>query len=203
MTIPAASPGRLRVVAADSDVSVRNFYDQVLTHAEHEYRLCSRGADLPSVCTGWDPDIVVLAHDPPAWDGIALAEACQDLKAAFLLVCDSPAKALAIAPGTAPLAGVAIKPWTEATFRVAIASARLCFLQAQALRFEAVGLRQALEERKLVERAKGALMRRLSVDEETAFRRMRSAASRGKRRMVEVAQAILVAEEAFSLFDRD
>jgi response regulator NasT len=57
-------------------------------------------------------------------------------------------------------------------------------------------LRQALEDRKVIERAKGALMRRAGLDEPEAFRRLQRLASEKSRRLIEIAQMILIAEEA-------
>jgi response regulator NasT len=55
-------------------------------------------------------------------------------------------------------------------------------------------LRQSLEERKVVERAKGRLMDRLNLSEDEAFRRLRRAAMNSRRPMVEIARAVLVSE---------
>jgi response regulator NasT len=53
-----------------------------------------------------------------------------------------------------------------------------------------------LEDRKVIERAKGILMKRASLDEQEAFRRLQKLASEKSRKLVEIAQMILVAEEA-------
>jgi response regulator NasT len=55
-------------------------------------------------------------------------------------------------------------------------------------------LRSRLEERKVIERAKGLLMRRYNLDEIEAFRRLRRAAMDSRRPMVEVARAVLRSE---------
>jgi response regulator NasT len=55
-------------------------------------------------------------------------------------------------------------------------------------------LRQSLASRKLIERAKGLLMKRRGIPEEDAFRLLRTAAMNQRRPMVEVAQAVLLAE---------
>jgi AmiR/NasT family two-component response regulator len=67
---------------------------------------------------------------------------------------------------------------------------------------EAAGLRLALEERKLIERAKGTVMRRLKVDEADAFRRLRRLSSDRNWKVIEVARHVLNAEEVFALLDR-
>ena len=67
-----------------------------------------------------------------------------------------------------------------------------------ALRQEVTDLRQALEDRKLIERAKGALMRRLRVDEEEAFRRLRQAASGKNMKLVEMSRQVIAAAAIFA-----
>jgi response regulator NasT len=71
------------------------------------------------------------------------------------------------------------------------------FQQFEAVRKEAADLRQALEDRKLVERAKGILMKRAGLDEQAAFQRLQRLASDRNQKMAEIARTILFASEAF------
>ena len=64
----------------------------------------------------------------------------------------------------------------------------------EAVRRENEGLKKALEARKLVERAKGILMERHGLSEAEAFRRIQKTAMDSRRRMVEVARALLLVE---------
>jgi len=59
---------------------------------------------------------------------------------------------------------------------------------------EARALRQRLDERKLIERAKGTLMTRHGLSEDEAFKRLRRTAMDTRRPMVEIARAVLVSE---------
>lgn len=59
---------------------------------------------------------------------------------------------------------------------------------------EARQLRQSLEDRKLIERAKGSLMTRHGLTEDEAFRRLRRAAMDSRRPMVDIARALLTSE---------
>ena len=70
------------------------------------------------------------------------------------------------------------------------------FGQFEELRKEAKNLRQAMEHRKLIERAKGILMRRAALDEEAAFRRLQTLARDKNLKVVDVAEIILAAEES-------
>ena len=73
------------------------------------------------------------------------------------------------------------------------------FEQFQALRKEAADLRQALEDRKVIERAKGILMKKAGLDEHEAFRRLQKLASDKNKKLVEIARIILTAEEAMGI----
>ena len=57
-------------------------------------------------------------------------------------------------------------------------------------------LKQALEDRKVIEKAKGILMKKAGLDEHDAFRRLQKLASDKNRKLIEIAQMILTAEEA-------
>jgi response regulator NasT len=59
------------------------------------------------------------------------------------------------------------------------------------LQCEVQRLRQSIEERKLIERAKGVLMRQDSIDEESAFLRLQTAARSQSVKMVDVARVVL------------
>jgi two-component system, response regulator PdtaR len=59
---------------------------------------------------------------------------------------------------------------------------------------EARTLRMRLEERKVIERAKGTLMHRHGLSEDEAFKRLRRTAMDTRRPMVEIARAVLVSE---------
>ncbi|HJT37799.1 MAG TPA: ANTAR domain-containing protein [Actinomycetota bacterium] len=67
----------------------------------------------------------------------------------------------------------------------------------RAARQEADNLRGMLETRKVVERAKGVLMRRLGVSEDAAYRRMQKASQDENRKMRDIAESILSAERLY------
>jgi response regulator NasT len=58
-------------------------------------------------------------------------------------------------------------------------------------------LKRALDDRKLIERAKGIMMKRAGLEEEAAFLRLQRLARESGRKLVEVARMVLDAEAAF------
>ena len=90
-----------------------------------------------------------------------------------------------------------VKPIKQSDLEPAIGIVIRRFAQFQAMRREADDLKQAMEDRKLVERAKGLLMKKASLDEAEAFQRLQKMASEQNRKLAEVAGMLLTAQEAF------
>ena len=88
-----------------------------------------------------------------------------------------------------------VKPTKQADLEAAIAIAMQRFEQFQALRKEAADQRQALEDRKVIERAKGLLMKKAGLDEEEAFRRLQKLARDRNQKLAEVARVIIAGED--------
>jgi uroporphyrinogen-III synthase len=60
---------------------------------------------------------------------------------------------------------------------------------------EAASIKRQLEDRKLVERAKGIIQKKYSTTEEDAYFRLRNQSRRLRRSMRELAEAIILAED--------
>ena len=54
-----------------------------------------------------------------------------------------------------------------------------------------------MEDRKLIERAKGVIMLRAGLDEQEAFRRLQQLSRDQNRKLIEIARSIMTAEAAF------
>jgi response regulator NasT len=96
-----------------------------------------------------------------------------------------------------PVMAYLIKPVKQADVEAAVTMAMARFQESRSGRDEAANLKQALEERMQVERAKGAVMHRLAVAEDEAFRRLGKLSSIQNRKLIDVAQLVLQAEEVF------
>jgi two-component system, response regulator PdtaR len=66
------------------------------------------------------------------------------------------------------------------------------------LRMEADHYRQTLQDRKVIERAKGIIMKKTGLEEHDAFRRLQNLAQEKQKKLVEVAQMIVTADTALS-----
>jgi len=88
-----------------------------------------------------------------------------------------------------------VKPVSVEELKPALALAMSRFREMMVLRQEVKDLQEALEARKVIERAKGILMRRLNLTEEEAFRRLQRRSQDESRKMVEIARAIIMADK--------
>jgi response regulator NasT len=90
-------------------------------------------------------------------------------------------------------------PLFHAQARAAILRAR----ETSAARRDAAEVRDQLETRKLVERAKGILMERLGLSEHEAFRKLQRASQDENRKMREIADSVIRAEKMFGVRPED
>jgi two-component system, response regulator PdtaR len=149
-------------------------------------------------CLALKPDLVITDINMPDLDGIAAAEEIfRKSPTPVILVSGYHDRDLIERAEANHIQAYLVKPIKMADLEPAIALAVTRFNQFQALRKEAHDLRQALEDRKTIERAKGVLMRRAGLDEKAAFARLQKSASENNLKLVEAARGILLADEAF------
>jgi response regulator NasT len=191
---------RLRIAAADDDREMQQFLQEVLTHLGHEVvALVATGRELVERCRATSPDLVIADVKLSDLDGLEVArEVNREREMPFVLVSAHQDPELLERAGGDNIMAYLSKPIKPVDLAAAISLARARFLQIQSIRREAAELRQALEERKVIERAKGIAIRRMRIDEQEAFRRMRKLSSDRNLRLVQVARLLLSAEEIFT-----
>jgi two-component system, response regulator PdtaR len=192
----------MRIVFADDEPESRGYFVKLLARLGHDAIAVSSGRQLVEVGRASAPDLVITDVMMPDTTGIeAACELGKHRELPVILVTGLEPAELLGEDVVDHIMAYLIKPVGEEQLKVAIPLALKRFEHYLALRDEAASLKQALEDRKAVERAKGALMRRLGVDEEGAYRRLRGRASSTSRKVVEAAREVLAAEEALRAFD--
>lgn len=69
------------------------------------------------------------------------------------------------------------------------------FEDMKTLKEENEKLRKTLEERKIIDRAKGMLMKNEDISEDEAYRKIQKLSMDRRKRMAEIAEAIITADE--------
>ena len=195
----------IRIAVAEDEPDMREYLEKTLPLLGHQVVVAAKnGRELLENCRTAKPDLVISDIKMPDIDGIDAARAIFQERPVpvILLSAHSDPELLARAESDCVLAYL-VKPIKESDLNPAIALAMKRFEQLQALRKEATDLRQALEDRKLIERAKGILMKRAGVGEHEAFRRMQKLASSKRQKLVEIANMILAVEEVSGSHEKE
>ena len=142
------------------------------------------------------PDILLIAVGLPDLDGIQASGRIMESHPLPIIVLTSHHDLETVE--RAKVAGVMaylLKPVREDQLRPAVEVASARFREFMALRVQNEDLKRTLEARKLIERAKGILMKREGLSEAEAFHRIQKVSMERRKPMVEVAEAILLSEE--------
>ena len=194
----------LRIIVADDEADMREYFEKTLPDMGHEViAAATTGRELVERCRALQPDLVLTDIKMPDLDGIdAARQIYDDHPVPVILVSAYHDPELFERAGQDHILAYLVKPIKRADLEPAIAIATQRFAQFKALRNEADSLRQALEDRKLIERAKGILMLRANLSEPDAFRRLQKLARDQNRKLVNVAEMIVTAEKALQPAER-
>lgn len=189
----------LRIAVADDEADMRIFFEEILRHMGHDVLpACKTGRELVALCLKEKPQLVITDIKMPEMDGIDAAKQIYEAHPLPVILVSAHHETELIRRAECDyVMAYLVKPIKQTDLEPAIALAAHRFDQFQSLRREAADLRQALEDRKIIERAKGILMRQAHLDEPDAFRRLQKLASEKNRKLIDVAHIILLAEEAF------
>jgi AmiR/NasT family two-component response regulator len=155
----------------------------------------SRVEDAVRLVDKHRPDVLILAVGLPDGDGVEAARRVMaTLPCAIVLLTSHADPEVAERAVAAGVLGFLVKPLRSAELGPALDVAVTRFGELEAVRKENEELRQKLESRKLVDRAKGLLMTRLGLSEPEAFRRIQKTAMDTRKTMADVAQALLLAD---------
>jgi len=188
----------LRIAVADDEPDMREYFQKSLVRLGHKVvAVAQNGQQLVEQCRAQSPDLVITDIKMPDMDGIEAALLIYRERPVPVILVSAYHDAALIERAEADhILGYLVKPIKQADLEPVIGLAVRRFEQFQELRKETADLRQALADRKVIERAKGVLMKRAPMDEQEAFRRLQKLASEKSRKLAEVAQMILIAEEA-------
>ncbi|MBI4493055.1 MAG: response regulator [Chloroflexi bacterium] len=142
------------------------------------------------------PDLVIMDIKMPDLDGISAARLLTEEKVApVLLLTAYSDREFVEGAKDAGVMGYIVKPFGEAELQPAIEVALARYKEFRALERELGDTREALETRKIVERAKGLLMDTKGLREAEAFRQIQKLSMNSRKSMREVAEAILLAHQ--------
>ncbi len=183
----------LRVVVAEDEALIRLDLVEMLTEAGYEVvGQAGDGEAAISITEKEKPDLVVMDVKMPKLDGISAAEriANQRIAPVVILTAFSQRDLVERARDAGAMAYLT-KPFTIEDLMPAIELAVSRFQEIKQLDAEVTDLQQQLKARKLIEKAKGILMKNLKISEPEAFKWMQKTAMDKRRSMTDVAQLVM------------
>lgn len=198
MASAGPSTAALKVVLVEDDATVRQYLRETL-EKHGGYGVigeASTGTEMVRTVLELEPDLVVFDIHLPHQDGLAaLRQIYQErIVAAVAITADRDQDLVRRALEEHVLAYL-VKPVEAHQLVPALQIAWARFQELRSLTTENASLRQTLENRKIIEKAKGVLMKKHRWSEAEAFRRIQKAAMNQRLQMVEVARSILSGQE--------
>ena len=187
----------MRVLIAEDEALIRMDLREMLEEEGHEIVAEARdGAEAVSFARSFTPDIVFMDINMPGVGGLEAAEVigAERIAPVVMVTAFSQGAYVEQAASAGAMAYV-VKPFTRTDVLPAMSLAIARFAEASALAAEVEDLGERLETRKTVDRAKGILMAR-GMSEAEAFKRLQKLAMDKRKTLKEIAEAVVIANEA-------
>lgn len=182
------------LVVDDEPLIRRQVMETLAAYGFDDICEASNGAEAVVVAESKKPILIVMDVSMPVMDGISAAEKIGKSLSSPIVMLTATADSKTIE--RARLAGVMnyiIKPFREEQVYAAVDLAIHQFVEVSSLRDEVVKLKDTLETKKMVDRAKASLIAK-GMSEPEAYRKMQKLAMDKRKSMKEVAEAILLME---------
>lgn len=188
------------IALADDEPDVRSFLRDCLTRAGHKVVIeAESGEELIQLTGAISPDLIITDVKMNKIDGLEAVNLILREKEVPVIVLTAYHGDDFINRANACHAlAYLIKPVREQDILAAVPLAIERFQEMRSLKAKAYDMQLSLENRKHIERAKGILMRKLSLDEQGAYQHLQKLARDSRKQMSEVALSIIIAEQVFS-----
>ena len=187
-----------KIAIADDEPIIRMNIREILELAGYKVvGEAADGLDAVELCRNEDPDLILLDIKMPLMDGLSAAEVIhrEKEKTAIVMLTAYSDESLVEKAAETGIMGYLVKPVDEKTM---IATIRVALKRKQEMAglAETVGVQEKkIRERKLVEKAKGIVMKTNGISEEEAYGYLRSVSMDKRLPMAEVAQAVIRSHE--------
>lgn len=189
-----------RVLVIDDDAQSRGHVLTTLKQSRYEIVGEATTGKLALVITRTArPEVVLMAVGLPDMDGIEAARQVMQVQPLPIVLLTSHHDSVTVERAKqAGVMGYLVKPLRPAELTPAIELAITRFHECSSLRAENSTLKESLEARKLIERAKGLLMHQKNLSEEQAYTLLKRTSMNVRKPMADIAQAIILAGGLFN-----
>jgi len=184
-----------RIVIADDEPITRMDIREILEGAGYEV-LCeaSDGFDAVEMCRKHKPDLVLMDIKMPLLDGLKASRMIRDENTAggILLLTAYSGKEFVEQAKDVGVMGYVVKPVKEESLLPMVEIAVAKGAEIAKMESDMQKAQGQLEGRKMVERAKGILMKAYNINEEVAYNRIRKLSMDKRCSMKEIAKVIVL-----------
>src|SRR5215469_5748552 len=187
----------LRILVAEDEALTRTILRARLEKLGHQVvGEAENGIQAVEGARANKPDAIIMDIRMPEMDGIEAArQIVSERPCAILFLTAFSEDMLVEQASDAGALAYLMKPFRKEDLSPALEMAVRRFRQIQSQTREIEDLKDALETRKVIERAKGILMDRHRMSEEEAFKRIHFQARNQNKKMREIAQSIITAAD--------
>ena len=189
MTVPLS----IVIVEQDRDRAIA-IVDALKASGDYDIHVIGNASGLARKIAGLLPDVVLIDIDNPTRDMLEeLTLASGPLDRPVAMFVSGAAGALAQAAVEAGVSAYVVGGLQTERLKPVMDVAIARFQMMRQMRTELDETRRALEERKVIDRAKGLLMKAKGIGEDDAYAILRKAAMDQGRKVAEVAEALVTA----------
>jgi response regulator NasT len=187
---------KVRILVAEDETIIRLDLVEMLTEAGYEVvAQAENGVIAVELARQHNPDLAILDVKMPEMDGITAAEQIISIAPVLMLTAFSQRELVERARDAGVMAYV-VKPFSINDLVPAIEIAMSRHKQMKTLESEVADIYERLETRKIIDRAKGILMKAMNLSEPESFSWIQKTAMDRRISMKEVANAIISPEAA-------
>lgn len=182
------------VIADDEPITMMDLKEILCGAGYNVVGEASDGFDAVELCRKFNPDLVILDIKMPLLDGLKASKIIgnEGLAKSIILLTAYSGKEFIEQAKEAGVIGYLVKPIDERSLLPAVEIAIYNGAQIEKIKNNIKDTKNQLEDRKLIERAKGILMKNYSITEDEAYNRIRKLSMDKRCTMKQIADAIII-----------
>ncbi|WP_072902053.1 ANTAR domain-containing response regulator [Hathewaya proteolytica] len=187
-----------RIIIVDDEPLTRMDLSEILEDAGYSVvGEASDGIDAVELCRKEKPDLIIMDIKMPLLDGLSASKIIQkeELSGAIILLTAYSGKEFIEKATNVGVIGYLVKPIDEKSLLPAVEVALAKGIEFNKIKQDLKETKDKLESRKIVEKAKGILMKKYGLNEDDAYKKIRSLSMNKSCSMKDIAEMVILSDE--------